>query len=160
MPLIKFVCLLITFCVISCNQNSEDTPVTTPDSINQPHPEPVPDTLVKSENNQPAQPASPSKIYSNARFRDVTVQKVGANKYTIQGKGQIFEAAFGWVVEDGHNEIKEGFEMTDAGAPEWGNFKFTIDVKKERPNSTLTLILFETSAKDGSRVYQLPIKLE
>jgi hypothetical protein len=50
--------------------------------------------------------------------------------------------------------------MTDAGAPEWGNFEFTIDVTKKRGNSTLTLILFESSAKDGSRQYELPIALE
>ena len=28
-----------------------------------------------------------------------------------------------------------------------------------RPNSTLTLILFETSAEDGSRQYELPLVL-
>jgi hypothetical protein len=97
---------------------------------------------------------------NNTRFRNVTVAKTGANIYTIEGEGQIFEASFGWVVEDGHNELKSGFEMTDAGAPEWGRFKFTIEVEKQQPNSTLTLILFETSAKDGSRQYELPIVLE
>ncbi len=49
--------------------------------------------------------------------------------------------------------------MTDMGAPEWGNFSFTVDVEKKRPNSTLTLILFESSAKDGSRQFELPILL-
>jgi hypothetical protein len=50
--------------------------------------------------------------------------------------------------------------MTDAGAPEWGNFNFVIEVAKQRSNSTLHLILYETSAKDGSRQHLLPIKLE
>ncbi|MEO6488548.1 MAG: Gmad2 immunoglobulin-like domain-containing protein, partial [Ferruginibacter sp.] len=71
-----------------------------------------------------------------------------------------FEAAFSWVVEDGHEELKKGFHMTDAGAPAWGKFDFTIDVQKKRENSTLTLILFESSAKDGSRQYELPIVLK
>jgi len=62
-------------------------------------------------------------------------------------------------VEDGHDELKKGFEMTDAGAPEWGNFIFTINVAKKRPNSTLHLIIFESSAKDGSRQHELPILL-
>src|SRR5690606_28656923 len=98
--------------------------------------------------------------YSNERFKEVTVKKVDANKFMIEGKGLIFEANFGWVVEDGHNELAEGFEMTSAGAPEWGEFSFLVEVGKQRPNSTLMLILFETSAKDGSRQHELPIVLE
>ncbi len=49
--------------------------------------------------------------------------------------------------------------MTEAGAPEWGKFEFTIDAKKKREISTLILILFESSAMDGSRQYELPIVL-
>lgn len=56
-------------------------------------------------------------------------------------------------------ELKKGNTITDAGAPEWGNFNFTVDVKKERENSTLMLILFESSPKDGSRQYELPVLL-
>ena len=100
------------------------------------------------------------KLYSNARFKDVSVEKVGADRFLVEGKGQIFEANFGWVVEDGHRELKNGFQMTDAGAPEWGKFRFFIEVEKERPNSVLTLVLFESSAKDGSRQHELPIPLE
>ena len=105
-------------------------------------------------------PAVPASTYSNERFRNVTVLKTAENQYQIKGQGQIFEASFNWIVEDGHNELKKGFTTTDAGAPEWGNFDFTIDVAKERPNSTLTLVLFESSAKDGSAQYELPIALE
>ena len=105
-------------------------------------------------------PPAAAKTYANTRFKDVTVKKSGENQFTIEGQGQIFEANFGWVVEDGHQEIKQGNQMTDAGAPAWGKFKFTIDVKKQTPHSTLTLILFETSAKDGSRVHELPIVLQ
>jgi hypothetical protein len=103
---------------------------------------------------------SPGKSYSNTRFKEVTLEKTGQYSYTVQGKGQIFEANFGWVIEDGHDELQNGFQMTDAGAPEWGQFKFSIEVQKPRPNSRLTLILFESSAKDGSRQYELPIPLE
>ena|SRR5687768_13406182 len=101
----------------------------------------------------------PAKDYSNQRFRDVTVEKTGEHTFLVKGKGQIFEASFSWVVEDGHEELKQGHEMTDAGAPEWGNFSFTVDVAKKRPNSTLHLILFESSPKDGSRQHQLPLLL-
>src|SRR5690606_33873120 len=97
--------------------------------------------------------------YSNARFKGVTIKKVGENAFMVEGQGQIFEANFGWVVEDGHNELAKGFEMTDAGAPEWGKFKFEIEVEKQRLNSTLMLILSETSANDLSRPHESPIVL-
>ncbi len=103
--------------------------------------------------------SSVSKTYSNERFKEVTIKKIGEHKFLVKGKGQIFEANFSWVVEDGHDELKKGYQMTDAGAPEWGNFSFTIDVVKKRPNSTLHLILFESSPKDGSRQYELPLLL-
>lgn len=99
------------------------------------------------------------KKYSNERFRNVTVEKVDDDTFRVKGEGQIFEANFNWIVEDGHDELKKGYEMTDAGAPEWGKFDFTLNVAKNRENSTLTLNLFEISANDGSRQYELPIVL-
>jgi len=113
----------------------------------------------KIETEKSIAPAPSTKIYSNERFKEVTVIKIGEHKFLVKGKGQIFEAAFSWVIEDGHEELKKGFQMTDAGAPEWGNFSFTIEVEKKRPNSTLNLILFESSPKDGSRQYELPVVL-
>lgn len=103
--------------------------------------------------------SSSTKSHSNARFRNVTVRKVAEDRFIIIGQGQIFEANLGWVVEDGHQELKSGYEMTDAGAPSWGNFKFEIEVEKQRPNSTLTLVLYESSAEDGSRLHELPVPL-
>lgn len=100
-----------------------------------------------------------SELYANERFKEVRVERLGGNKFRITGKAQIFEANFGWVIEDGHNELQKGNQMTDAGAPEWGHFDFTVDAVKQNENSTLHLILFESSAKDGSRQHELPIKL-
>ena len=97
--------------------------------------------------------------YSNKRFREVTITKTGKDQFRVKGQGQLFEAAFSWVVDDGHNEIKQGHGMADAGGPAWGNFDFTIEVPKARPNSTPHLILFEASPKDGSRQYELAIPL-
>lgn len=102
---------------------------------------------------------SSTKIFSNERFRNVTVEK-NTNEYLVKGKAQIFEARFGWVIEDGHNELQKGSAATNAGAPEWGDFSFTIKPEKINPNSTLHLILFESSAKDGTRQYELPIALK
>lgn len=100
-----------------------------------------------------------AKVYANERFKDVRAVRVAGNEFKITGKAQVFEAAFSWVIEDGHNELQQGHETTDAGAPEWGNFDFTVNAVKQTPNSTLHLVLFEASAKDGSRQHQLPIPL-
>lgn len=99
------------------------------------------------------------KVYANQRFRNVRVHRMDDSTFLIAGEGQIFEASFGWTLEDGHNELRRGFATTDAGAPEWGAFSFKVHAQKARPGSTLHLILFEISAKDGSRQHKLPLFL-
>jgi hypothetical protein len=118
------------------------------------------DTAVKQDTSSITKPVrqDSAKEFGNARFRKVTVGKISETQYRVRGEGQIFEASFNWVIEDGHNELKNGQQMTDAGAPEWGKFDFTIDAP-ETMNTSLTLILYETSAKDGSRQYELVIPL-
>jgi hypothetical protein len=142
--------LLLSANFIACNTPS-DVPVERTDSV-------VYDKSTPSESKETDTVQLP-KMYSNERFKDVTVENLADDKYRVMGKAQVFEAALSWVVEDGHNELKQGYEMTNAGAPEWGEFDFTFQVKKVRDNSTLTLILFESSAKDGSRQHELPIPL-
>ena len=148
----KGILLLMAIVLAGCNNSKrQDTPTTNPDSLKKQ------DSPTTPTSKNPGPPES--KIYSNERFRGVTVEKTGEHTFLVQGEGQIFEANFSWVVEDGHEELKNGFQMTDAGAPEWGKFRFTIDAEKKRPNSTLHLILFESSPKDGSRQYELPLVL-
>jgi len=142
-----FILLLLSF--VACKDRSGAS-VQNEETI-------VKDSLDKS--NTPEPETSTEKIYGNERFKDVTATRTGDNTFLIKGKGQIFEANFGWVIEDGHDELQTGHQMTDAGAPEWGNFSFTITVAKEDTNSTLHIILFESSPKDGSRQYELPVLL-
>jgi hypothetical protein len=101
----------------------------------------------------------PVKTYANKRFKDVMVERIGKDSFLVYGQAQVFEANFNWVLEDGHDEIKKDFQTADAGAPDWGKFKFIIHAPKKRINSTITLILFEVSAMDGSRQHELPIVL-
>ena len=146
--------ILITIILAACNgseqqtsnENIKDTVV-------------IHDTVIIEKTEPESKPPLSRQTYSNERFKEVKVEKTGEHKFVVKGKAQIFEAQFSWVVEDGHEELKQGFTMTDAGAPEWGNFSFTVDVPKKRINSTLHLILFESSAKDGSRQYELPVFL-
>jgi hypothetical protein len=121
------------------------------------------DSVISADTAKFIKPTSQKKEiineYSNQRFRKVTVSKVAEHTFRIRGEAQIFEASFSWIVEDGHNELKKGFQMTDAGAPEWGKFDFIIEAEKKDANSTLHLVLFEISAKDGSRQYELSMPL-
>jgi hypothetical protein len=98
--------------------------------------------------------------YSNDRFKEVQIEKVSPDTYKVTGTAQVFEATLSYIVEDGHYELAKGFTTTEAGAPEFGNFDFTVNVEKNEPNSTLMLILFESSPKDGSRTHELYIPLD
>lgn len=140
----KYLVLALLFA--ACQQQQKPT---TPNA--------TPDVTVAEK---PTAEISNSKEYSNERFRHVVITKITTDQYRVAGQAQLFEAALSWVVEDGHNELTKGFEMTDAGAPEFGNFNFIVTVQKAQPNSTLHLILFESSAKDGSRQHELAIPLE
>ena len=118
------------------------------------------DTLTHDTNTSPSAPDTVSnKTHANERFRDVSVNRITQDSFQITGKAQVFEATFSWIIEDGHNELQKGFQMTDAGAPEWGNFSFGVRAPKARENSTLHIVLFESSPKDGSRQYELAVPL-
>jgi hypothetical protein len=158
------VLLFILF--IACNNNEtksttsqEDSTITIQDEIRADKDSviTVPDSNQSPSTKPPGN--TPSKTYSNQRFKDIIVEKTGEHTFLIKGRAQIFEASFSWVIEDGHEELQQGHEMTDAGAPEWGNLSFTVNAPKKRASSTLHLVLFEISAKDGSRQHELPIPL-
>jgi hypothetical protein len=87
-------------------------------------------------------------------FKEVTVERIDENKFRIRGKGKSLRQA-STIIEDGHDELETGFQTTDAGAPEVGAHLLV----QKNENSKLTLVLFESSAKDGSRQHELPIVL-
>ena len=97
--------------------------------------------------------------YENESFRNISVTKTGAGQYTVKGEARVFEAAFSWTLEDGHNILAEGHGMADQGAPAWGHFRFDVNYEQaSQPN--LTLILFVHSAKDGSVQQELIVPLQ
>src|SRR5438045_2428758 len=132
----KFAVLLLTVFFSACN-NSEPRPAGTPkddSTITEKD-----DTTVnrdslstqagtaKTNDATSSETTTIPKTYSNQRFKEVTIKKTGEHSFLVKGKGQIFEASFSWVIEDGHEELQQGHAMTDAGAPEWGNFSFTVN---------------------------------
>jgi hypothetical protein len=159
--------LVMIISLEACNGTAtNETTATITDSVFERDTLPVKEVEKDDDDDQPdvrdtiTDDTDTAKVYSNKRFRNVRVKKVSEGVYAIRGKAQVFEASFSWVVEDGHNELLQGHEMTDAGAPEWGKFNFKVKVNKKTSNSTLHLILFEVSAKDGSRQHELPIPLQ
>lgn len=85
-------------------------------------------------------------------FRDITVTGE-KGEYVVKGEARVFEGNFMYSVEDGHNvQIEPTSFQVDEGAPSWSTFELTIEIPEEDlPNfGTLTLTLFEESAKDGS----------
>ena len=144
------IIIILVLLLASCNQTNK--PLVNPDVE-----KPANDSVKPIA---PAEQETARRTYSNQRFRNVTVERIADNEIRVKGEGQIFEASFNWIIEDGHNELKKGYQMTDAGAPEWGKFDFTTQTPEKPQNGALTLILFETSAKDGSRQHELPIALD
>ncbi|CAG7624215.1 hypothetical protein PAESOLCIP111_02613 [Paenibacillus solanacearum] len=91
-------------------------------------------------------------------FTPVPGTKAGPG-FTVEGEARVFEAAFSWTLEDGHNILAEGHGMADLGAPAWGHFRFDVTyAQASQPN--LTLILFVHSAKDGSVQQELIFPLQ
>ena len=147
---IKF--FLILFLFYSCNSTQNRNEHVSPDSsLNQNKQGPLAESKKDS--------VKPENIYSNQRFKEVSITQTGDHTFEINGRAQVFEAAFSWIIEDGHEELKKGFQMTSAGAPEWGKFRFMVDARKKKANSILHLIIFEASPKDGSRQSPLPVLL-
>ena len=98
----------------------------------------------------------------NKAFRNVTVE--GENgRYIVRGEGRVFEATASYFVEDGHNYlIEETFFTLKEGAPSWSEFELEINIDQDKlpENGTVTLVLFERSAKDGSIVNEYYVTLE
>ncbi|HVG16448.1 MAG TPA: Gmad2 immunoglobulin-like domain-containing protein [Chitinophagaceae bacterium] len=154
---IKYNKLFIALLCIACNTNSGDQKpgADTPGLQREAPPDRHDSDAQKKETERDA-----GKTYQNQRFRNVTIDKTAKGTYTIEGQAQMFEADFGWVVNKGEEEIMSGYESTDAGAPSWGNFKFSIKIEEKHLSSPLVLVLYESSAKDGSRQHQLNLALD
>ncbi len=99
------------------------------------------------------------KTYSNERFRQVIVLRSGdGGSYRVSGQARVFEATLNYVVIRENQELLRGFATAGMGAPEWGDFsfEFTLDASSgQKPR----LLLFEISAKDGTRTHVLDIPL-
>jgi hypothetical protein len=99
--------------------------------------------------------------FENKAFRQIKV--VGENgNYVITGEARVFEAVFHYAVTEGHSYYIEEWMTVDEGGPSWSPFTIEISIAEDDlpVNGTITLELFEESAKDGSRINRLNVPLE
>lgn len=97
----------------------------------------------------------------NTAFRQLKVAGTGGN-YTVTGEARVFEAVMNYAVTDGLHVLTEGTINLDQGAPEWSAFTLPIKIAKDSLPTAgdLKLVLFEISAKDGSRTNEIQLELE
>ncbi len=102
------------------------------------------------------------KTYQNNVFRNVKVISPKV-EYVVTGEARVFEAVFGYEVEDGHNILANGFAQASHGAPEWGTFKLVITIpKKDLPvNGAVMLILYEEDMSGiGDRIHEYVTRMD
>ncbi len=92
-------------------------------------------------------------VESPAPWQEVT------SPLRVTGMSNTFEATMSYEITDGEGLIvTEGFATATSGTGTWGTFDFTVDYKIER-GGVGALIVFERSAKDGSRINLVEIPL-
>ena len=141
--------LIFALVIAGCNTGGERQTADSV-SINQ-------DTLVKTDNTAVEEfPADSADLalttLSNDRFRNVTVRKISPDSAKVSGTARIFEATLSYAVYEKGKQLYEGFHTASAGAPEWGSFDFNIALPSSSGDPETYIIVFESSAKDGSRV--------
>ncbi|WP_162463302.1 Gmad2 immunoglobulin-like domain-containing protein [Paenibacillus psychroresistens] len=97
----------------------------------------------------------------NNAFRKIKAS--GTNgKYSVTGEGRVFEAVMSYAVTDGHTYLLEKNYMLNEGGPAWSAFTLDIQISKDKLplNGTLSVELFEYSAKDGSKINIITVPLE
>jgi hypothetical protein len=117
-----------------------------------------------AENSSKDKEEQPKIVAENKAFRvySPAPNTVIDGPFVVKGQARVFEAAFSYSFEDGHNILAEGHTMADMGAPEWGNFEFTVNFKEQPTSPTGVLTIFEISAKDGTpiNVLHIPLKFD
>ena len=103
-------------------------------------------------------------VLQNVAFRiyEPTPNTEVKDQIVVRGLARVYEGTILYEFEDGHFILDEGFTTATEGAPGWGDFEIIIELDDvDVANYSGTVILFEESAKDGSRIneLQIPVKV-
>jgi hypothetical protein len=93
----------------------------------------------------------PKEIGKNIIIFDSAFNSKSIN---IEGIVRVFEANLQYEVYDNEGRaIKEGYVTARGGAPDWGYFLIELNEEKDfSPENAEEILLFEQSAKDGSKI--------
>ncbi|QHW32442.1 hypothetical protein GZH47_17575 [Paenibacillus rhizovicinus] len=141
------------------NNGTVTEPANTPDGNTSTNSSTNQGTNAGTNSGTAANDGKPKIVASNEAFRvyEPAPDAVIGKAFTVKGEASVFEAAFSYSLEDGHNVLAEGHAMADMGAPEWGKFEFTVTLTDMPTSPTGVLTIYESSAKDGSSVHELHI---
>ncbi|QNO14068.1 GerMN domain-containing protein [Alkalicella caledoniensis] len=97
-------------------------------------------------------------VLQNVAFRifEPALNSEVKDQIVVRGLARVFEATIQYEFEDGHFLFDTGFVTASEGAPGWGEFEIVIDLDG-LPSGTARVILYEESAKDGSRLHEIQI---
>lgn len=98
-------------------------------------------------------------VLENAAFKifEPTPGDEVQDRIVVRGLARVFEATVQYEFEDGHYVLDKGFTTASEGAPGWGEFEFTINLDEKTFNGLGKVVIYEESAKDGSRLHELHI---
>ena len=97
-------------------------------------------------------------VLENEAFKIYEPSVDGNNNLVVRGLARVFEATIQYEFEDGHYLFDKGFVTASEGAPGWGEFEIVLDLEGvSNYYGTGTVILYEESAKDGSRLHEIHI---
>lgn len=118
---------------------------------------------VNPQFNQPeplVRDAAPKIVIENEAFKvfEPTPNTKVKDKVVVKGLAKVWEATIQYEFEDGHFILDEGFTTASEGAPGWGEFEITIGLENA-VNGSARVIIYEESAKDGSRLNELIIPI-
>lgn len=99
---------------------------------------------------------TPQVIKSNNNIKVMQFDKTNGGVHT-SGVARVFEATVNYALETKSGKVlEEGFTTASIGGPKWGKYDFEV---YRIPNKAYYIVIFTTSARDGSRQNEIKLKL-
>lgn len=99
---------------------------------------------------------TPQVIKSNNNIKVMQFDKINGGVH-VSGVAKVFEATVNYAIENKSGDVlEEGVTMASIGGPKWGKFDFEVCYM---PNNTHYIVIFTTSARDGTRQNEIKLKL-
>lgn len=161
---ILIILFVYVFVLTACSNNDADRGSESEEETNTPtnnensEDEYSIDNESSEEGHTNAEENSPEIVLENEAFRiyQPAPNSDVSGDFIVSGLARVWEGNIIYEFEDGHFILDEGFTTATVGAPEWGEFEFTIKLDEER-NYSGRVVIYEESAKDGSRLHELLI---